>query len=61
MQHQGVELQELPCGCYIGSREIDGEKEFMVAPCDLNCETYRFIVNESIEQKKPVRFEMMEE
>jgi hypothetical protein len=35
-----------------------GEPTFVVVPCSLECTYYRYVVEESGRQRKPLRFEV---
>jgi hypothetical protein len=44
----------LPCGCEIGTYEDGGESFFGIVPHSLFCKYYRYALEESRRQKKPV-------
>jgi hypothetical protein len=46
----------LPCGCETGTLYVAGEPTFVIMPHSLACEWYRYAVDESRDQGKPVEF-----
>lgn len=49
---QAAPLQQLDCGCEIGT--IDDA--FVIRPCSLRCERYRYVIEEGRAQDKPIGF-----
>lgn len=47
-------MERLPCGCHIGTDVIEGAKLFQIEPCDLQCDIYLFVLEETARQGKPV-------
>lgn len=46
--------ETLPCGCQIGTETIGDDKRFVMIPCSLDCEYYRYAIEETRRQGKPV-------
>lgn len=53
--------ETLPCGCKTGTAVVDGVNTFFFAPCSLDCEYYKYTIEESKRQGKPVEFKMVDE
>lgn len=51
---QIIEEQHLPCGCRIGRAIIDGERTFFIEPCSLTCKYYKYTLDETARQQKPM-------
>jgi hypothetical protein len=47
------QMEQLPCGCHIGTDVIDGTNAFLIVPCSLQCDNYLFVLAESERQHKP--------
>lgn len=48
--------EQLPCGCWMGTREVEGERQFVIEPCDLDCTYYRYAARESARQGNRAEF-----
>lgn len=46
----------LECGCLLQTRVVDGEKQFRVTPCELNCKVLKMTLEMAMERGKPVEF-----
>lgn len=55
------DITVLPCGCAFGTMVNNGVvNEFVVAPCDIRCKYYQYILEESKAQSKPVEIKHVE-
>jgi len=46
--------ETLPCGCQIGTEEVDGDRRFVMVPCSLDCQYYRYALDETRRQGKSI-------
>ena len=53
----GLDLDLLPCGCRMGTRETSDGPAFVMRPCSPDCDYYRYAMNSAREMGKPVRAE----
>lgn len=49
-----TDVMNLPCGCVMGKHC----EAFVMIPCDPSCQYYRYALEESRRQRKPVAFEL---
>jgi hypothetical protein len=47
-------LEALPCGCQIGTDLINGTPTFLFLPHALDCEYFRYVLDEAAREGKPV-------
>ncbi len=48
--------ERLPCGCVIANRIVDGDRQFVCEPCSLDCEYFRYMIEESERRGNPVEY-----
>lgn len=47
-------METLPCGCHMGTDVIAGVKTFLYEPCAMDCENFRYMMEEAERQAKPL-------
>jgi hypothetical protein len=49
-----MDLDELPCGCVIGTADVGGQRAFIMKPCGPDCEYYQYALSQAERQGKPI-------
>lgn len=56
MVAENVHTDNIPCGCILTTAVVDGLKTLTYIACGKNCEYFKYMVEESERQGKPVEF-----